>query len=42
MLFLQWSATGPHGRVEDGVDTFVFRDGLIQAQTLRYTLLSAA
>jgi len=25
-------------RVEDGIDTFVFRDGLIQVQTIRYTL----
>ncbi|MFK4268413.1 hypothetical protein [Streptomyces milbemycinicus] len=24
--------------VTDGVDTFVFRDGLISAQTVRYTL----
>jgi hypothetical protein len=26
-------------QVEDGIDTFVFRDGLIRVQTLRYTLL---
>ncbi|GAB1339947.1 nuclear transport factor 2 family protein [Streptomyces sp. E-15] len=39
VLFLEWSAASPAGRrVEDGVDTFVFRDGLIQAQTVRYTL----
>ncbi|CNI27581.1 SnoaL-like polyketide cyclase [Mycobacterium tuberculosis] len=25
-------------RVDDGVDTFVFRDGMICAQTIRYTL----
>lgn len=24
--------------VEDGIDTFVFRDGLIRAQTVRFTL----
>ena len=23
---------------DDGVDTFIFRDGLIQAQTVHYTL----
>ena len=23
---------------EDGIDTFVFRDGLIRVQTVRYTL----
>lgn len=40
VLFLEWSATGAHARVEDGVDTFVFRDGLIQAQTVRYTLIT--
>ncbi|WP_210588480.1 nuclear transport factor 2 family protein [Streptomyces sp. GESEQ-35] len=38
VLFLEWSAVSPHGRVDDGVDTFVFRDGLIQAQTVRYVL----
>ena len=27
-------------RVEDGIDTFVFRDGMIVAQTVRYTLLT--
>jgi hypothetical protein len=26
-------------RVEDGIDTFVFRDGLIRVQTVRYTLV---
>ncbi|AQW55701.1 polyketide cyclase [Streptomyces hygroscopicus] len=39
-LFLEWSATAAQVRVEDGVDTFVFRDGLIQAQTVRYTLVT--
>jgi len=24
--------------VDDGIDTFVFRDGLIRVQTVRYTL----
>ena len=38
VLFLQWTATTPAHRVTDGVDTFVFRDGLISAQTVRYTL----
>ncbi|MET8771400.1 nuclear transport factor 2 family protein [Streptomyces sp. NPDC004658] len=39
ILFLEWSAVSPTGRrVDDGVDTFVFRDGFIQAQTVRYTL----
>ncbi|MGO9162298.1 MAG: hypothetical protein ACLP7J_16590 [Streptosporangiaceae bacterium] len=25
-------------KVDDGIDTFVFRDGLIRVQTVRYTL----
>ncbi|MDX2297347.1 MULTISPECIES: nuclear transport factor 2 family protein [Streptomyces] len=38
VLFLEWTATTPTHEVLDGVDTFVFRDGLITAQTVRYTL----
>ena len=38
VLFLEWKATSPAARVEDGIDTFVFRDGLIRVQTVRYTL----
>jgi ketosteroid isomerase-like protein len=38
LLFIEWSADSEKTRVEDGIDTFVFRDGLIRAQTLRYTL----
>ncbi|WP_406162858.1 nuclear transport factor 2 family protein [Streptomyces sp. NBC_01005] len=38
VLFLQWTATTAAHEVTDGVDTFVFRDGLISAQTVRYTL----
>nr|WSZ94259.1 nuclear transport factor 2 family protein [Streptomyces sp. NBC_00857] len=40
VLFLEWSAVGPTARVDDGVDTFVFRGGVIQAQTVRYTLVT--
>ena len=39
LLFIEWSAVSEKTRVEDGIDTFVFRDGLIRAQTVRYTLL---
>jgi ketosteroid isomerase-like protein len=39
VLFLEWAADAAATRVEDGIDTFVFRDGLIRVQTLRYTLL---
>ena len=38
ILFLEWSAESAHTRVDDGIDTFVFRDGLIRVQTVRYTL----
>ncbi|OBI21096.1 polyketide cyclase [Mycobacterium sp. E2327] len=37
VLFLEWAADSPLNRVDDGVDTFVFRDGMIWAQTVRYT-----
>ena len=38
LLFLEWAADAAQTRVDDGIDTFVFRDGLIQVQTVRYTL----
>ncbi|MDH6131056.1 ketosteroid isomerase-like protein [Kitasatospora sp. MAA4] len=38
ILYLEWAADSDANRAEDGVDTFVFRDGLIQAMTVRYTL----
>lgn len=38
VLLLEWKATSQAARVDDGIDTFVFRDGLIRVQTLRYTL----
>jgi ketosteroid isomerase-like protein len=38
ILFLEWAADAAATRVEDGIDTFVFRDGFIRVQTLRYTL----
>jgi hypothetical protein len=37
-LFLEWTATAATTKVEDGIDTFVFSDGLIRLQTVRYTL----
>ncbi len=42
VLFLEWKADGRTNRVEDGIDTFVFRDGLIRVQTVRYTLIPKA
>ena len=38
VLFLEWAADAERTRIGDGIDTFVFRDGLIRVQTLRYTL----
>ena len=38
VLFIEWSAAAEKARVRDGVDTFVFHDGLIRVQTARYTL----
>ena len=38
ILFLEWAADSAATLIEDGIDTFVFRDGLIRVQTVRYTL----
>ncbi|OBG29887.1 nuclear transport factor 2 family protein [Mycobacterium sp. 852002-51057_SCH5723018] len=38
LLLLEWAAEAAVNRADDGVDTFVFRDGMIWAQTFRYTL----
>ena len=38
VLFLEWTATAAETKVEDGIDTFVFRDGQIVVQTVRYTV----
>jgi hypothetical protein len=38
VLFLEWVVDSASTRVDDGVDTFVFRDRLIRAQTVRYSL----
>jgi ketosteroid isomerase-like protein len=38
VLFIEWSAHAEKTFVEDGIDTFVFRDGEIVVQTVRYTL----
>lgn len=36
VLYLEWKATGGGRKVEDGIDTFVFADGLIRVQTVVY------
>ena len=38
ILLLEWSAEGGGNRIEDAVDTFVFRDGQIRVQTVRYVV----
>jgi SnoaL-like protein len=38
ILFLEWAATAAATKVEDGVDTFLFGDGQIRVQTVRYTV----
>ena len=38
VLFIEWSAKAASTRVDDGVDTFIFRDGEIVLQTVRYTV----
>src|SRR4029450_5426572 len=41
ILFLEWSAEGGGNRIQDAVDTFVFRDGLIRVPPVRYPLQPA-
>ena len=38
VLLLEWSASGPTGRITDGIDTFVFRGDEIRVHTLRFTV----
>jgi uncharacterized protein (TIGR02246 family) len=38
VLFLEWAAVAAATKAEDGIDTFVFSDGLIRVQTVRYTV----
>ncbi|HEX3389010.1 MAG TPA: nuclear transport factor 2 family protein [Streptosporangiaceae bacterium] len=38
VLFLEWAADAGATYADDGIDTFVFSGGLIQVQTVRYTL----
>lgn len=39
---LEWTGDSPAGSVRDGVDSYVIRDGRIQAQTIHYTLAPGA
>lgn len=38
VLFIEWNAESGNTKADDGIDTFVFRDGMIRVQTVRYTL----
>jgi hypothetical protein len=38
VLYLEWKARSASSHIDDGIDTFIFRDGLIRLQTVRYTL----
>lgn len=38
VLYIEWTCQSDKHAVADGVDTFVFRDGVIAAQTARCTL----
>ena len=38
ILLIEWNARSAKVKADDGIDTFVFRDGLIRVQTVRYTL----
>jgi hypothetical protein len=38
VMYLEWKAQSADRRIDDGIDTFVFRDGLIRVQTIRYSV----
>lgn len=38
ILLLEWTADSVKTKIDDGIDTFVFKDGFIRVQTVRYTL----
>ena len=42
VLLLEWAADTAGARADNGVDTFVFRDGLIRVQTVDYSLARKA
>jgi ketosteroid isomerase-like protein len=41
VMYLEWKAQSAGRRVDDGIDTFIFRDGQIRVQTIRYSLTEA-
>lgn len=38
-VLLEWTADSAQGSVSDGVDTFVFQNGLIQCETIHFTVV---
>lgn len=38
VLYLEWKARSAERHVDDGVDTFVFDDGRIRVQTIKYSV----
>ena len=38
LLFVEWTGDSAQASVSDGVDTFIFKDGLIQTQTAHCTI----
>jgi predicted SnoaL-like aldol condensation-catalyzing enzyme len=42
VLFLEWTADSARASVSDGVDTFLFENGLITLQTVRNTIVPKA
>jgi len=41
VLYVEWKATGGGSKIEDGIDTFIFQDGMIRVQTVVYTVQPA-
>jgi hypothetical protein len=42
VLFLEWAADSARASISDGVDTFIFQNGLITLQTVRNTVVPKA
>jgi hypothetical protein len=38
VAFLEWQAESPNLYVDDGVETFIIRKGVIQVQTIHFTM----
>jgi ketosteroid isomerase-like protein len=41
VLYLEWKASGGGNTIPDGIDTFIFQDGMIRVQTVVYTVRPA-